>query len=354
MCTYLAKENRLAGRGLHPSALSSVAALCAALVTTVWVDPAAAEPVVAWTTVVNNGVPVPGSTQLFNSYSPASVNNDGLVTFRARTQGGEEGRVSGVFSRDMKTLAPVQAIATVGSTVPQPNNLDATFNEFPSFPRIDAGSNMIATRGQPKPVWEYQTGIDPDTGEAISTRVGTTGVYATPGGVLTTGEQKLGMVPALSQFQVPQPAVGANNLPFEQFPGAPSAFDGKYIAFKGNYTDADGTGLTGVFYRDIVSGGGALGAVPIAWRGMALPNQPDNDPNTADVLFGSTAPPSAAKGKVVFTGLDNEDAPTAGGIYMGKVGTAGLTTLVGIGTTVPGVTNAGGTSLNRLGEGPLL
>lgn len=61
--------------------------------------------------------------------------------------------------------------------------------------------------------------------------------------------------------------------------------------------------------------------------------------------------PSAAKGQIVFTGLDNEDTPTAGGIYRATVGQSGLSTLVSIGETVPGVTNAGGTALNRLGEG---
>ena len=91
---------------------------------------------------------------------------------------------------------------------------------------------------------------------------------------------------------------------------------------------------------------GTQGAVPIAWRGMALPND-------ASRTFGSTAPPSAAKGKVVFTGLDVEAAPTAGGIYMGKVGASGPTTLVAIGTTVPGAddTVPGGAKLNRIGEG---
>jgi hypothetical protein len=320
------------------AALAAAALLAAA--------PAAQAIPISWDVVVNNGFTAPGSPQLFNSYSGSSVNNDALVTFRGRTQGGQGGRVSGVFSRDMSVpAAPVQAVAVQGGLVPQPNNLGATFNEFPAFPRIDAGSSLIATRGQTKPVWEYVTGQDPDTGEDITTRVGTTGIYATPGPTLTTGMQKLGMVPAFPQFQVPQPAVGANGLPFEQFPGAPAAFDGKYIAFKGNYADQNGVAQTGVFYRDIVGNGGTNPAVPIAYRGMALPND-------SSILFGSTSPPSAAKGNIVFTGLDNEDAPTAGGIYMGKVGQSGLTTLVAIGETVPGAASApGGATLNRLGEG---
>lgn len=329
-------------------AAHSRAAWCAAMGGLLWVSPIAAAPVPTWTTVVNNSFvapdPVqPGSTQRFNSYSPASVNDDGLVVFRGRTQGGDEGRISGVFQRDMTTLAPVQAIATQGSAVPAPNNLSATFNEFPSFVRIDSGSSLVATRGQSSPVLEYQTGTDPTTGEPITTRVGTSGIYATLGSTLTTGASLLGAVSGYEQYQIPQPAVSSGGLRFDQFPGAPAAFDGNFIAFKANYTEGT-DGKTGVFYRDITSDNGTAGAVAVAWRGLALPND-------ATKQFGSTAPPSASKGQIVFTGLDNEDAPTAGGIYRAKVGQSGLTTLVAIGETVAGVTNAGGNTLNRLGEG---
>lgn len=336
------------GRDPRRQGLFSLGTLSAAVVGILWMHTAAATPVLNWTTVVNNSFVAPDltnpdSTKTFNSYSPPSVNDEALVAFRGRTQGGVGGqRVSGVFQRDMKTLAPVQAIATQGSLVPQPNNLAATFNEFPSFARIDSGSSLVATRGQSQPVWQY---IDPNTGS--DTRVGTSGIYATPGGTLTTGMSLLGAVPAFPQFQIPQPAVSSDGLRFDQFPGAPAAFDGKYIAFKGNYTEGI-EAKTGVFYRDIVSTGGTEGAVAIAWRGM---NMPSNQYVPTGTTFGSTAPPSAAKGQVVFTGLDNEDAPTAGGIYRSTVGQSGLSTLVSIGETVPGVSNAGGTTLNRLGEG---
>jgi len=348
-------------------------------------------PTVRWTTVVNNSFVAPdminpGSEKLFNSYSPASVNDVALVVFRGRTQGGAEsspelclevciegveqvgggGRVSGVFSRDMKTKAQVQAIATQGSRVPYPNNLDATFTEFPSFARIDSGSNLVATRGQSQPVWEY---TDPITG--LDTRAGTSGIFARYGRALFTGASLLGAVPWFSYYQIPQPAVGSDGLRFDQIPGAPAAFSGKYIAFKGNYTEGT-DGKTGVFYRDIAGGGGtATGvggtapsvggtapsvggtapSVPIAWRGMTMPR---NQYVPEGTVFGSTAPPSAAKEQVVFTGLDNEDAPTAGGIYRAKVVRSGfpaLTTLVSIGEAVPTVTNPSGNTLNHLGEG---
>ena len=355
-------QDNLPGGDLCFKTVRSVAALCAALAALVWVCPVAAEPVLTWTTVVNNSAVAPDPTKpdsikLFNSYSPASVNDEALVVFRGRTQGGTEGgaggegggRISGVFQRDMKTLGPIQAIATQGSVVPQPNNLAATFNEFPSFARIDSGSNLMATRGQSQPVLEYQTGVDPVTLEPITTRAGTSGIYANPANTLTTGMSLLGAVPGYSQYQIPQPAVSIDALRFDQFPGAPAAFDGKYIAFKGNYTDQNAVGQTGVFYRDITGAGGMEGAVAIAWRGMAMPI---NQFVPTGTTFGSTSPPSAAKGKVVFTGLDNEEAPTAGGIYSVKVGQPSLTTLVSIGETVPAGTTAGnGNTLNRLGEG---
>lgn len=333
-------------RGVKPWSLRTTVSLGVAMTGVFSAMTAIAMPVLDWTTVVNNSFLAPDSTKTFNSYSPASVNDDALVVFRGRTQGGQGGqRVSGVFQRDMQTPgALVQAIATQGSAVPQPNNLAATFNEFPSFARIDSGSTLVATRGQSGPVLEYVTGTDPATGEPITTRVGTSGIYATPGGTLTTGASLVGAVPGYAQYQIPQPAVSSDGLRFDQFPGAPAAFDGKFIAYKGNYTEA-GVGQTGVFYRDIT---GSDGAVALAWRGMAMPT---NQYVTAGTMFGSTAPPSAAKGQVVFTGLDNEDAPTAGGIYKATVGQAGLSTLVSIGEAVPGVTNAGGNTLNRLGEG---
>ncbi|PWS36795.1 hypothetical protein DFH01_16840 [Falsiroseomonas bella] len=297
--------------------------------------PAQAGAVLSWTTVVNNGDLVPGSDRAFNSYSPPSVNNAALVVFRARTSGGQaQGEpITGVFSRDMATAGPVGTIVQRNQVVPPPNNTGATFNEFPAFARIDARSGMAATRGQSQPVWEV---IDQNTGETL-TRVGTAGIYATPnGGALVTGMSGVGGVPGFPQFQVPPDAAGATGVKFDQFPGAPSAFDGQFVAFKGNFT-AGGTAQTGVFYRDTL---GAGGAVTVAHSGQALPN--------GGGVFGSTAPPSAASGQIVFTGLDNEETPTAGGIYHARIGQPGLNTLVSFGQVIAGVTDANG--LNRIGE----
>ena len=135
--------------------------------------------------------------------------------------------------------SPVQTVAAVGGIVPAPNNLDGDFNEFPSIPRIDDTGNMIATRGQSVPVWSYT----PDGG--VETKVGTSGIYATVNGTLTTGASLLGAVPGFEQFSVPGVTPAGR---FDQFPGAP-AVDGTTIAFKGNYTDGD-VGETGVFFRN--------------------------------------------------------------------------------------------------------
>jgi len=259
--------------------------------------------------------------------------------FRARTRGGQQAGepITGVFSRDMATLGPVGVVVERNQLVPPPNNTGATFNEFPAFARIDQGSLLAARRGQSQPVWQV---IDPITGETV-TRVGTSGIYATPGGgAAVTGMANLPAIAGFPQFLVASAATGGvADVKFDQFPGAPAAFDGSLVAFKGNYA-VDGAGQTGVFYRD-VTGTGA--PVAVAWSGQAIPNAPG-------AVFGSTAPPSAAAGQIVFTGLDNEDAPTAGGIYLARVGQPGFNTLVGIGDTVPGVTNASGTTLNRIGE----
>jgi hypothetical protein len=214
-----------------------------------------------------------------------------------------------------------------GTVVPGPNTTGATFIEFPSSPRIDATSGMVATRGQSQPVYTLPDG----------TKVGTSGVYVTPsGGPLVTGASLLGDA-GFTQFQVPNAPAGTG---FDQFPGAPSATDGSVVAFKGNYTVA-GAGLTGVFFRDAAAAGGSAPVTAIAQAGDLIPNG-------GGATFGATATPSAAQGKVVFTGWNNETAPTVGGIYEASL-TAHptITPLVGIGSAVPGVPGA---SFTNFGE----
>ena len=150
-------------------------------------------------------------------------------------------------------------------------------------------------------------------------------------------------------MQVPNASV--TGLKFDQFPGSPTVSDGKYLAFKGNYTDTDPDGITpisrtGVYYRDLSVSNSPLHV--IADSSMLIPG--------GAMAFGSTAPPSAANGKVAFVGLDNEDAPTAGGLYVAPLADKPvLTPLVQIGQPV--VTDSAGNpvtgdpTFTALGEG---
>lgn len=309
----------------------------------------------AWQVVVNNGDFMPTDTcdlaytptpscRMFNSYNQPSVNADQLVVIRARSRGGQGGQnVHGIYARDMAAGTPVVKILDRDTQVPPPNNLDTTFIEPPSFPRIDIGSDTIATRGNHQPVWEYFLY------DGTETRAGTSGIYTTPFGALITGASKLGVVPDFSFFEVPE----APGIPFDVFPGAPAITDGATVAFKGNYT-VNAVGKTGVYYRDLVNApipmtpaGGTNPVVLIANNSDTV--IPGTDP---PVIFGSTAPPSAAIREAVFAGFDNEDSPTLGGIYLAPLdGTTKppLTTLVRIGEQVPGEPSQN--TFNRLGEG---
>ena len=246
-----------------------------------------------WRTIANNADLMPGSTLTFSSFNQPSVNSNGMVVFRARSKGSDAGGesvnsteisarpstwstiapsaaagggpVHGIYTRVMAGWLYGTAIVEItarGKTVPQPNNALingalATFEEYPSTPRIDILSPMIATRGQSQPVYEYQIGIDPATGLPLTTKVGTSGIYTNPGNVLMTGASLLGAVTdfpsgtvTFPYYSVPGATAGTR---FDQFPGSPAVANGTIIAFKGNYTDpSDGLGKTGVYYRDVV------------------------------------------------------------------------------------------------------
>ncbi|MDO9214202.1 MAG: hypothetical protein Q8Q54_18180 [Methylococcales bacterium] len=309
-------------------------------------------PSFSWQTVVNNGDYIPTANcnpttstsapcRKFNSYNQPSVNEKNMVVFRARSKGGSGGEpVHDVYTRDMKKGGAIVKILDRDSLVPEPNNLNSLFVEPPSFPRIDMNSSMIATRGNHRPVFEYTL---PD---GTDTKAGTTGIYTNPFGSLITGVGKLGAVPEFSFFQVPE----FPSITFEVFPGAPAVTQGSTIVFKGNYT----VGLaskTGVYYRILKKqavGGSTQPVVLIANNTHTL------IPNTSK-LFGSTAPPSAVGNQAVFAGFDNEDNPTAGGIYIAPLESYRLNkqpklkTLVSIGSQVPDESK--NTKFNKLGEG---
>ncbi len=310
------------------------------LVALAYAAPLQAAPIGVWQTVVNNGDTIPTTQSKFNSYNQPSIDDAGVVVFRARSQGGQgqQGPATGIFTRDMATPGnPINAVAMRGDAVPAPNNTTptGTFNEFPSFPRIDANSATLAFRGQSTPSYL----------DAAGERSGTSGVYATPGGgSLATGVRNI--IPnEQPQFLVPnQPAP----TKFDQFPGAPSP-DGNVVTFKGNWTDSLGNSQTGVYFRDMVASGGTSPVVKVAERGDAIPADAIPAGNAGSGRFGSTSPPSAAGGKMVFTGLDVEEAPTAGGIFMAPLtANPALTTVAGFNTVVP---KNGTSTLSAFGEG---
>jgi len=317
-----------------------------------------------WVTVVNNTYTPPDATDKhFFSYNQPSVNSNGEVVFRARAKaaggagGGEPHR--GVWAVDLCTSPALQTVVDTTMPVPAPNNqvdpvtgapAPAVFNETPSIPRIDISSPLIATRGNSPPVWTY---VDPATG--TETRGGTTGIFTWMNGPLTTGVDTLGNVPNFSYFQVPGAPSGTK---FDVFPGSPTMSSGKYIAFKGNFTVEEivaGSGVqpvgkTGVYFRDISVPSSRV--ILIADSNTMIPGQ--------TVPFGSTAPPSAAAGKIVFTGLDNENNPTKGGIYVAPMverppfTAPSLTAIAQIGDPVPdrmGVPLADGSTFTTFGEG---
>lgn len=313
-------------------------------------DPLPVTPV-KWTTVVNNLDVIPATTVNFNSYNQPSMNASGLVVFRARSKGPNT-PVSGVFMRNLNPASAITNIALRGTEVPFPNNTTyppdntlAAYNEFPSIPRVAMHSAVIATRGNSEPVWTY-TVADSET------KVGTNGIYVFSSGNATTGASLLGAVPPPSDAQI-----GKNYFPyfavpgasegtrFDVFPGSPSITDEQTIVFKGNYTDGD-VSKTGVYFRSLTAMGGYASVELIANSDTLIPNLPSG---ISGIKFGSTAPPTATGDSMVFTGYDNEDAPTYGGIYQAQlVSNPVLKTLVGIGMEVPGLP---GQTFTGFGEG---
>lgn len=288
----------------------------------------------AWKVVSNNKTIMPNSAQLpFFSYTQPSINASGLVVFRGRAKDSTSGSSGsgmqrGIYAADVcPTTFTIRTAADSLTAVPAPNNTGATFTDFPSLPRIDITSGVLATRGQSDPVWTLPDG----------TKLGTAGLYATMPAGLTTGIGLFGSVPEFSYMQVPD--ASTTGIRFDQFPGSPSVAGGKYLLFKGNYTDGT-TPATGVYYRDM-----SVADSPV----HTIANSSTLIPGSTTTNFGSTAPPSAANGQVVFVGLDIESAPTMGGIYLAPIADKPtLTPLVSIGTTLVPGTSA---PFTQVGEG---
>ena len=291
---------------------------------------------IKWDKVANNSFPMPGGTTTFSSYGQPAVNVRGTVVFRARSTGTQ--RQTGIYIREYPQ-GIVRSMADLNAFVPYPNNLDTTFTEFPSIPRIAMNKDITATRGTHKPVYKY---LLPDQTE---TRVGTTGIYSemTPGNPITAAA-KVGAAPGFEYFAVP----GRPNVVFDVFPGSPAINDDGTVVFKGNFT-VNGIGKTGIFYRNILDtpGGGMSQVEEIASSDTAIPNGPPHK-GFWPLRFGSTAPPSVVGNEVVFVGLDNEDDPRYGGIYIAPIQShPKLRLLIGIGKSVPGTSLP---PLTRIGE----
>lgn len=183
-----------------------------------------------WDKVVNNGDLAPGGATgaTFRSYNQPAINDAGIVVFRARSRAGNSQQVDGVYRRSVAPAGPIVKLLTRGDAVPAPNNtlyngVPAGYLEFPSTPRIDATSDLIATRGQHQPVWTYLLG---DT----ETRVGTSGIYAFTNAGTITGASLLGSAVEADQvtlsfpwYSVPGALLGTR---FDQFPGSPAIAGG--------------------------------------------------------------------------------------------------------------------------------
>ena len=139
--------------------------------------------------------------------SSCSVRAAAAARAADRRQGEPE---RGIYMRNLAEQGPLYTVFRRSGTVPQPNNTTirntdqlASFNEFPSVPRIDAGSDTIATRGQSHAV------VDVYLPDGTETRTGTAGIYTSSGhGMPTTGASMLGDVyeggvQTFPYFQVP-------------------------------------------------------------------------------------------------------------------------------------------------------
>ncbi len=310
------------------------------------------EPSTPWRAIATNRDLIPGTDVAFSSFNQPSVNHHGVVVFRARGRGPGE-PVSGIFLRRIGAAdQPIEPVALRGMPVPQPNNTTLPpeggdpvgFNEFPSIPRIDAGSEVVATRGMHGPVWTYPLE------DGSESRIGTAGIYVYDDGELVSSINLLGAVldPETGEPVFPEQSVPGIDVParFDQFPGSP-AVDDHMVVTKANFTDpTDSLAKTGIFFRNLRAPLGPIGR--IASSDTVIPGQPEGAKEP--VRFGSTAPPSAADGTVVFLGVDSEESPTLGGIYAAPFANdPELSLLVGIGAQVPG--EESGVGFTRLGEG---
>ncbi len=267
----------------HKYSVSSTLVLLLCLTATIAFAAGPPEPPsFTWTTVVDNENTIPGDRSHLQQLQRALGERQRAGGLPGPQQGRAELGMAtqGIYTRDMAVSdSEIVRIFDRSTEVPCPNNLDTTFGEPPSFPRIDRWEKTIVTRANHQPVWSYVP-----EGETEATRAGTNGIYATPYGELMTAASKLGAVPDFDYFAVP-----GSDPPifFDVFPGAPAVTNGATIVFKGNFT-VDGTGQTGAYYRDLeeAPAGGSNAVERIA---DTFTNIPGAKPAQT---FGSVSPPA--------------------------------------------------------------
>ena len=315
-------------------------------------------PIETWTPVANRNDVVPGTEQQLRKFSEPSVNRGGAVAFRG-TASREDYPVSGVYLRRMgATGQPIEAIFERGADVAWPNNVEspafsgtfAGYRRFPWFPRIDADAVMVVSRGTSGPVWRFML---PNGEEMFQ---GTAGVFASSNGDRFTAANMLGDVrdpdtlePYFPEFAVPGEG---DATAFDGFPGVPTIGGSRYVTFKGatrrhghhDFGKGEGGGNGGghgggprydhgLYTRDLLTPFSPL--LEIVREGDDMPGPLVLRSQPRFEVIGS---PSAFENRVVFLGVDDDDHPDNGGIYISRTDEpSDPQPIVRIGDPVPGL-----------------
>ncbi len=293
----------------------------------------------AWQTLANGVSTLPGTTTAFGVFGSPSINASGMAVFRGQSVlstsegSGESSTTTGIYTADLANNGKLAKVVDIATIVPDPNTLKygntyAKFGGFPSFPNIDQASSFVGFNATHPPVISL-----PSNGKA-----GSAGIYSNPAGALDTGvglfvADATTTYPYFQNPELPGTAFGA-------FPNSPAVVNGNTLVFKGDFLNGTAVAM-GVYSRDVVA---AEGTSPVALIASTYSTKVPGK----TMKFGYLAAPSAVGSTVVFVGYDRKDAPTAGGIYSTPISAPTFTTLVAIGTPVPGEDTT--VTFNRFGD----